>query len=92
MAVAVVDVEVEAAASVAAVDQGPLHHAVLHRPLAATAPPRRRTPPDLPPAAHHRRHSVFRRRHLQRSNLAAASSSAYAALQHKRKVLGFSPT
>jgi hypothetical protein len=38
MAAAMVDVEVEAAASVAAVDQGPLHHAVLHGPLAATAP------------------------------------------------------
>jgi hypothetical protein len=92
MAAAVVDVEVEAAASVAAVDQGPLHHAVLHRPLAATAPPRRRTPLDLPPTGHHRRHSVFRRRHLQRSRLAAVLSFASVALQHKRKVLGSSPT
>jgi hypothetical protein len=56
MAVAVVDVEVEAAASVAAVDIVPLHRAVLRRLLAATAPPRRRTPLDLPPATHHRRH------------------------------------
>jgi hypothetical protein len=91
MAVAVVDVEVEAAVSVAAVDIVPLHRAVLRRLLAAIAPPRRRTPPDLPPAAHHRRHSVFRRRHLQRSNLATASSSAFTALQHKTKVLGSSP-
>jgi hypothetical protein len=92
MAVAVVDVEVEAAASVAAMDIFPLHRAMLRRLLAATNPPRRRTLPDLLPAAHHRRHSVFQRQHLQRSNLATASSSAFAALQHKRKVLGSSPT
>jgi hypothetical protein len=91
MAVAVVDVEVEAAASVAAVDHGSLHHTVLRRPPTPTAPLRRRTPLDMPPAAHHRRHSVFRRRHLQRSLLATASSSASVALQHKRKVLGSSP-
>jgi hypothetical protein len=91
MAVAVVDVDVEAAVSVAAVDHGSLHHAVFHRPPTPTAPPRRRTPLDLPPAAHHRRHSVFRHRHLQRSLLVAASSSASVALQHKRKVLGSSP-
>jgi hypothetical protein len=89
MAIAVVDVEVEAAASVAVVDQGPLHHAALRRPQAATAPPsmpgyrRRRKPPDLSPAAHPRRHSVFRRRHLQRNHLVAASSFAFTALQHK---------
>jgi hypothetical protein len=88
MAVAVVDVEVEAAASVAAVDQGPLHHAALRRPQAATAPlsmpgcRRRRTPPDLSPVAHPRRHSVFRH-HLQRNHLVAASSFAFTALQHK---------
>jgi hypothetical protein len=52
MAAAVVDVEVKAAASVAAVDQGPLHRAVLRRPQAATAPRRHRTPPDLSPAVH----------------------------------------
>jgi hypothetical protein len=92
MAAAVVDVEVEDAASVAAVDQGPLHRAVLRRPLAATVLPRRHTPLDLPPAAHHRRHSVFRRRHLQRSRLAAVLSSAYVALEHKHKELGSSPT
>jgi hypothetical protein len=83
MAAAVVDVEVEAAASVAAVDQGPLHHVVLHRPLEATAPRRRRTLPNLSPAVHPRRHSVYRRRRLQRNHLAAASSSAFAVLQHK---------
>jgi hypothetical protein len=103
MAVAVVVVEVEAAASVAAasvaaMDIVPLHRAVLRWLQAATAPPstpgrrRRHTPQGLYPTAHPRRHSVFRRRHLQRSNLAAASSSVFAALQHKRKVLGSSPT
>jgi hypothetical protein len=92
MAAAVVDVEVEAAASMAAVDASPLLHVVLRRPQAATAPRRRRTPPDLSPASHPRRHNVFRRRHLQRSHLDASSSSAYAALQHKQKVLGSSPT
>jgi hypothetical protein len=46
MAVAVVDVEVEAAASVAAVDQGPLHRALLRWPQAAIAPRRRRTLQD----------------------------------------------
>jgi hypothetical protein len=60
MAAAVVDVEVEAAASVAAMDQGPLHDAMLHRPLAATAPRHRRTPSDLFPAVHPTRHSVYR--------------------------------
>jgi hypothetical protein len=92
MATVVVDVEVEAAASVAAVDASPLLHAVLRRPQAATAPRRRHTPPDLFPAAHPRRHTVFRRRHLQRNHLVAASSSASAAPQHKQKVLVSSPT
>jgi hypothetical protein len=61
----VVGVEVEDAASVAAVDQGPLHRAVLRRLQAATAPPstpglrRRHTPQGLYPAAHPQRHSVF---------------------------------
>jgi hypothetical protein len=93
----VVDMEVEDAAFVAAVDQGPLHRTVLRRLQAATAPPstpghrRWHTPQGLYPAAHPRRHSVFRRRHPQRNHLAAASSSAYAALQHKRKVLESSP-
>jgi hypothetical protein len=92
MAAAVVDVEVEATASVAAVDVSPLLHVVLRRPQATTAPRRRRTPPDLSPAAHPRRHSIFRCRHLHRSNLTAASSSASTAVQHKKKVLGSSPT
>jgi hypothetical protein len=77
---------------VAAVDASPLLHGVLRQPQAATAPRRRHTPPDLSLAAHPRWHSVFRRRHLQRSHLTAASSSASAALQHKQKVLGSSPT
>jgi hypothetical protein len=92
MAVVVVDVEVEAAASVAAMDHVSLHHAMLRRPPAPTALPRHRTPLDLPPATHHRRHSVFRRRHLQRSLLVAASSSASVALEHKYKELGSSLT
>jgi hypothetical protein len=98
MAAAVVDVEDETAASVAAVDQGPLHCAVLRRLQATTAPPstpgrpRRHTPQGLYPAVHPRRHSVFRRQHLQWSRLAAVLSSASVALAHKKKVLGFSPT
>jgi hypothetical protein len=46
MAAAVVDVEVEAATSVATVDPGPLHRAVLRRPQAAIAPRHRRTLQD----------------------------------------------
>jgi hypothetical protein len=76
-----------AAASVVAVGVVPLHRVVLRRPCR-----RHRTLQGLSTVAHLRRRGAFRHRRLQRRHLTAASSSVSAALEHRQKELGSSPT